>query len=402
MNVRLALYGAGVSAVTPFLPVEPGTKAERLGLEVPRVSPRPFLLHAVSVGEVRAARAFVDALAARRPEARVVLTTGNRDGRDAAERVRARSAAVEAVSYLPWDRPRAVERWLAALAPACVAVVETEIWPGLFLGAQRLGIPLFVVNARLPEREAKRYRLLRGFFRPVLEAVTGIAAQTPADLDRFVSLGARPERTVVLGNLKFDAADPSASAEKPHTAPTLVAGSTHAPEERWLLAAFTSLRRSRPDLKLVLAPRHPHRAGAIAEEARRLGFDASAVCVVDRFGVLPGLYAGAAAAFIGGSLVPRGGQSPIEPAAAGIPIVMGPSDSSFREISRRLEEAGALLRIAPGAEPSSALACAFERLLADEDARVERGRKARRVFEEGRGAADATVTWLLDHLESSG
>jgi 3-deoxy-D-manno-octulosonic-acid transferase len=199
------------------------------------------VVHAVSAGEVVAAGALIGELQKR--GARVIVTVGNAAGREAAERLRGRFPSIEGVFFLPWDRRRAMRRWLRKTDPDAVAVVETELWPNLFRACGETGVRLLVVNGRIDPRDVARYRLAPRFFRRVLRPAH-IGAQDEVELRRFVDIGADPDRVAILGNLKVDAAremrSPSGAAEPRQR--MIVAGSTHAPEERVLLDAFGALR----------------------------------------------------------------------------------------------------------------------------------------------------------------
>lgn len=431
--VRLALgaYGAAMEAVTwtALVPYEAAREAlsgsraatvgERLGRRVPPgAGTRPRLLvHAVSVGEMAAAEALLLALRTELAGFSAVVTAGNRDGRAAAEALAARRSEVRGVQLLPWDRPASVRRWLQRLAPDAVCVVETELWPGLFLACRDLGVPLLVVNGRVYPRDAPRYRLARPLFREVLSAASWIGVQTETERIAFVEIGADPARVEVTGNLKLDLPVADAALPAPWSealadgAPLVVAGSTHPGEERVLLAALFRLRGRFPTARLVVAPRHPRRAAAVVEEARRAGLAAALwsrpergapfdVVVVDAIGPLPTLYGRATAAFVGGSLVRKGGQSPVEPAARGVPAVSGPDLSHFAEVASALERAGGLTRV-PGVDPARELASALEPLLADEGARREAGERAREAVERLRGAAALSARAVADRLRGA-
>ena len=365
-----------------------------------RVSPpaskaRPrIVLHAVSAGEMAVAGAIAESLARIEPGAAVHLTAGNADGVAAGERLRARIPAVASVGFLPWDRRTLVERWLAALDPDAVAVVETEIWPNLFRACARAGVPLLVVNGRVPDRDLARYRLGRVFFRRVLADVRGVLARSAEDARRFVAIGAPAERVRDAGDVKFDAAAASAADRGPsgRSGPVVVAGSTHAPEERLLLSACAALRNDFPDLSLVIAPRRVRRAAAIVRRARAAGFcaalasgaeAAAAVRVLDAIGGLRDLYAGGEIAFVGGTFSARGGHSPLEAAARGCALLIGPRPGSFRDAVAGLEAAGAAER----ALRREDLAPSLRALLSDAGRRQDLGRRARAFAESGRGAA---------------
>jgi 3-deoxy-D-manno-octulosonic-acid transferase len=211
-------------------------RAERLGTAPPPCGPGRLLLHAVSAGEMTAVSALASEIERTAPGVKLLLTTGTSEGRIVAERVRETCGAVEAVSFLPWDRPATIRRWLSRLAPSGVVTVEAELWPGLFLGARSLGIPVAVASGRLRPGEARRYARAGPFFRPVVDAVSWIGARTEEDRERFLAIGASPSRVEVTGDLKLDAPTPSAALPPEWEAcladgpPLLVAASTHAPE----------------------------------------------------------------------------------------------------------------------------------------------------------------------------
>ncbi len=414
-RAAFAAYGlaaAGAVAVARGLLLRrtpPDERLERLGTGPAPCGPGRLLLHAVSAGEMVAASALVEALARLAPERRVLLTTGTRDGRAVAERVRASSPNVDAFACLPWDRPAVVRRWLERLEPAAVVTVEAELWPGLFLGARALGVPVAVAGGRLRPGEARRYALGRAAFRPVVASASWIGARTEADRARFLAIGAEPSRVEVVGDLKVDAPAPRAAfppgwddvlASGP---PLLVAGSTHAPEEEVLLDAFLRLRAERRDVRLALAPRHVSRAVEMEGLARAAGLETRrlsgppggfAVLVVDLFGHLDALLARAAVAFVGGTLARVGGHSPVGAAEAGVPLLAGPSVDGVRDLVEALRAAGGL-RTVEGESPAEALAAEVATLLSDEDGRRRRGAAARGALAPFRGAATRTAERLL-------
>jgi 3-deoxy-D-manno-octulosonic-acid transferase len=368
-----------------------GELRQRLG-EPPAPAAHPrIVLHAVSAGEMAAAGAIVESLGDVLSSAAVHLTTGNRDGLAAGERLRDRFPSIVSVSFLPWDRRRAIRNWLAAVDPDAVAVVETEIWPNLFRTCAISGIPLLIVNGRVPDRDYPRYRVARLFFRRVL-AGARVAARSPEDARRFVRIGAPSENVRVAGNVKFDAARADSDGRTESTAPVVVAGSTHPPEERLLLSAFLRLRREFPGLTLVLAPRRVGRGPAILRRARAAGLRAAAasagassspeVLVVDVIGGLRGRYVEGEIAVVGGTFSRRGGHTPLEAAARGCAVVSGPRTGNFREILVDMRSAGAAAIVAP-----RGLETALRELLGDPARRAELGRRGRAFAESGRGAA---------------
>jgi 3-deoxy-D-manno-octulosonic-acid transferase len=400
----------------------PGDLAERLGrVVVPprRHGCRRLVVHAVSVGEMRAAAALVRALVAADPAVEVILSAGNRDGRAAARRFAAGCAPVRAVLLLPWDRRAAMRRWLAALRPDAVAVVETEIWPCLFATCRRLGVPLALVSGRLAPRDVPRYRLARPFFRHVLGCAEWIGVQGEADRRRFLRIGAAPESLRVLGDLKRSpevVVDPGravsgggweASAAGPVAPPLLVAGSTHAPEERWLLWALAALRRQGGTSRLLLAPRRPGRAAAVCRLARRQGLhshrtsagpaDGWDVLVLDELGMLAPLYGAGTLAFVGGTLARRGGHTPLEAAAQGLPLLAGPHTAHIAELAGELEGAGALWRLRDRHD----LVAAWWVLLSDPERRRRMAAAALGVAAAGEDTAAGYARALLADLAAA-
>ncbi|HVO51606.1 MAG TPA: glycosyltransferase N-terminal domain-containing protein [Thermoanaerobaculia bacterium] len=422
-GLALGAWAAGMEAATwaglvPAIALcrrrdvaRPRELGERLGRSLPSVAAgrKPWLVHAVSAGEMSAASAIVAEMGRRAVGLRAFLTTGTEAGRRIADALAgAYPDVVAGVAYLPWDRPAAMRRWLAALGPEAAVVIEAELWPGLFDAARRASVPIAVASGRLTDAEAQRYRLVRPLFRGILSAPAWIGVQTPGDAGRFVAAGAEAARVEVAGNLKWDA--PARGRALPAEweaclgGPLVAGASTHAPEEELLFDALASIRGNVRDVRLVLAPRHVGRALAVAASARAHGLRASLlsappargwdVLVVDGYGFLPSIYGKAAVVFVGGSLAPRRGHSPIEPALSGVPLVMGPHDDSCEEASRALEDAGALARVSPLAAAPS-LASAVANFLRSPHAARRASAASRAVADRERGAAARAVDRIL-------
>lgn len=357
----------------------------------------PVLIHAVSLGEMHAASPLVAALAA--TEHRLLLTSGTLAGLEAARTLARQHAAVEGVAYLPWDR-RAIRRWLAGIAPSAVVVMETEIWPNLFRTCADLRVPLFVANGRIRPADVRKYRLARAFFVRVLDSAVWIGVQSAAERDRFLAIGAPAGRLEVAGNLKFDAAlapgaAPSLRTSDASDRPLVVAGSTHDPEERWLLECARLLEGCGRPIRLVLGPRNVARARRLVRLARsrrlrvRLWSDRSDagwdVLVLDRYATLRACYAEADIVVVGGTFVPVGGHNILEPAALARPIVVGPHVEEISTLVRQFEAARALVRV--WGEPARALAESCGALLADR-ARARRiGERAGALCRQSAGSA---------------
>ncbi|WP_345294311.1 lipid IV(A) 3-deoxy-D-manno-octulosonic acid transferase [Luteimonas vadosa] len=367
-------------------------------------------VHAVSVGEVNAAAPLVNALLAMRPDLRLLVTTITPTG---SARVRALwKDRVEHV-YLPYDLSGAVKRFLHHFQPRLALILETELWPNLLFCCRDRGVPAYLVNARLSERSLHGYRVLRPLIGRALRTLRKVAAQSPADADRFRRLGGQPDRIEVLGNLKFDTpVDASARAfaaafrDRAPRRPAWIAASTHEDEEAAVLALHARLRRRWPDLLLLWAPRHPERFRAVAQQAVQAGWrvatrrltqapdEDDAVFVIDTLGELMQFYGCADVAFVGGSLQPVGGHNLLEPAAMGTAIVTGPHLHNFSDIAGKLVAAGAL-RVCSDAD---AVGDALEALLGDADERASMVASGMELVRQGRGALARTLAMVSAEL----
>jgi 3-deoxy-D-manno-octulosonic-acid transferase len=387
-----------------------GEARNRMGWSRPGPGRPRILVHAVSAGEVAAAEPLLRLLGETLPGWNLLLSAGNPTGLQAAKNLAQRLPGVSVAGYLPWDRARATRQWLQSVDPRLVVVMETELWPNLFHQCRRLNIRLALINGRIYPRDLPRYRAIRGLMGGVLACADLIGVQNTAERERFLALGAAPELLVVGGNTKFDVqplatADPPGRSTRTDGALVLVGGSTHPPEERWLIAAFADLRHQFPGLRLVLAPRDPGRAPHIARIARARGLSAllasettsrgeGELILLDRMGRLPGWYARADLAFVGGSLCRHGGHNILEPAAVGCPILVGPHTVHFEDIVARFRAAEALVQLQGPVELQKALAL----LLADGGLRRRLAENAQRELSRGRGASRTYLKHLLGLL----
>jgi len=367
----------------------------------------PIWVHAVSVGEVGAAAPLVRALRERYPYAPVLVTTTTPTGYDTV--TRQFGETVQHV-YFPYDLPWIVRRFLRRFRPRMLLLMETELWPNVIHEARVAGIPVVLVNGRMSEQSAGRYRWLRGITAAMLGSLSRIAAQTAADATRLRSLGAPAERIHITGSLKYDIHLPASVFEEGAAIrrelginrPIVMAGSTRPGEEEVLLDMLARLRLRHPTLLLVMAPRHPERFETVADLCRREALIVARrqsgescgpevdVFLVDTMGELLKFYAAADVAFVGGSLAPFGGQNVLEPAALGVPIVTGPHLFNFEEIAARLREVGAL-EIGTDA---AALAASVSRWLEDSDRRDAAGRAGSDIVARNKGATTAVVAML--------
>lgn len=364
-------------------------------------------IHAVSVGETRAALPLVRALQARWPGVPLLITQMTPTGR-------ATAAALypdAEIRYLPYDTPAAVARFLSDHAPRFGVLMETELWPNLIAAAARSGVPLFLANARLSEKSLAGYRRIGALIRPALAQLTGVAAQTAEDARRLTQLGAREVH--VCGNTKFDFTPPLDKLalgedfrQRIGPRPVLVCASTREGEEALLFAAWSAARARVGRVLLVVVPRHPERFDSVAGLAEGAGLACvrrseegpvppdAAVWLGDSMGELFGYYAAADVAFVGGSLLPLGGQNLIEPASIGRPVLFGPHMFNFAEASRLALEAGAARQVPDaGALVDEALA-----LLADAPARQAMHDAALAFTAAHRGASDRIVELIAGRL----
>lgn len=370
-------------------------------------------VHAVSVGETRAAQPLVDALLAARPDARVLLTHMTPGGRATSEQLFGDRVLR---CYVPYDMPHAVRRFLRAWRPSLGLVMETEVWPTLIDECKHADVPLVLTNARMSARSFKRAAKFGAGAREVFGGFTRVLAQSPSDAERLTALGAR--NVAVLGNLKFDMASPPALIARGRDwrraigeRPVWVAASTREGEEELVLQAFAAL--DVPDALLILVPRHPQRFDEVAALVERKNFKlerrsrwapaaaaaASAhegvrvlpqdvsVLLGDSMGEMGAYYAAADLAFIGGSLLPLGGQNLIEACAVGVPVLIGPHVFNFTQATADATAAGAALQVQDPAD----LARALRELFNDRPRRVAMGAAAAAFASRHRGATARTV-----------
>ena len=366
-------------------------------------------VHAVSVGEVQAAVPVVTGLQQRYPQYRFLITTTTPTG---FERVKLAFGETVTHTYMPYDLPDVVNRFLGRIDPELAIVFETELWPNLIHCCHQRAVPLLLANARLSERSAAGYARVGRLAALMLAQVSAIAAQSDADATRLIGLGAQPGRVRVTGSVKFDLRLPASLHEQAQALRrrwglerhVWVAASTHEGEDEQVLEVFSRVRERYADTLLVLVPRHPERFARAGALSRRRGFrtaersrepDSFAdidVLVGDTMGELPLLYATSDVAFVGGSLVPVGGHNMLEPAALGVPVLFGPHVFNFAEISRRLCEQNASIQIHDTAELTAQLL----RFLTDANLRHTTGQNGREFVERNGGAGDR----VLDMVEA--
>ncbi len=378
---------------------------ERLGY----VAPLPsgcLWIHAVSVGEARAALPLIRALRARYPDYPLLVTTTTLTG---SRQVREALGAHVHHVYVPYDLPGAVQRFLQQTQPRIAIIMETELWPNLLRQSAHAKIPILLANARLSERSARNYsRMVGTLTASMLQDISLIAAQTDADAERFRTLGASGVKVEVVGNIKYDLTLPGDLFEQGQTLrqeflgksrPVWIAASTHAGEDEQLLDALAQVRKNQPDVLFLLVPRHPERFNKVATLCQQRGFKVArrseqrpcsldiAIFLGDSMGELLLFYAASDLAFVGGSLVAKGGHNVLEPALLGLPVLFGNHMFNFSEIGQRLLAAKAAWQVKDSAE----LAATVGRLLANPELCQHIGKRGQAVVECHRGALNTLL-----------
>ena len=389
---------------------EPGYRThlgERLGFYGRRPEKRQtIMVHAVSVGETRAAEPLIEALLAARPDARILLTHMTPTGRATGKALFAKHGDRVIQSFLPYDTGFMVGRFLRHFAPAACILMETEVWPNLIHGCAEYNVPVALVNARLSERSLRRGRKFKGLMTDAARALTLVAAQTPADAERIASLGA--PNVAVTGSIKFDVVPPQAALDtgamlraRFSNRPVLLCASTREGEEALILDAYRAMDTRPAGMLLVLVPRHPQRFDEVARMVEGRGLtlarrsalpdnvDAD-VLLGDSMGEMFAYYAACDCAFIGGSLLPLGGQNLIEACALAKPVLVGEHTFNFLQATEEAVAAGAALRV----PDAPALLRTAAGLLDDDVRRAAMGAQALAFAARHRGATVRTVELL--------
>lgn len=358
-------------------------------------------IHAVSVGECEAAFPLVRRLQVEYPKLPILMTCTTPTGSS-----RIQSVLGDSVMhvYLPYDLPWLARKFLSHFKPRLGIIMETEIWPNLFAAAEKLDIPLLIANGRLSERSMRGYVRLSSLITPAMRPVRRIAAQSEADAARYVAIGAKEASVINVGNIKYDIDwtlhQVRDSLSLRHdwlgARKVIVAGSTHPGEEELVLAAFRRVRERFADAVLIIVPRHPERGRSVEDLCLNEGYAARRlteitqftgnddILVIDKVGELRRFYGTAQVAYIGGSLVPHGGQNPLEPLVAGVPVIFGPYMHNFKEIRHSILEAGAGMEVLSDTELSEQLI----RLLAHPETARDMGKRGESLIRQNQGAVN--------------
>ncbi len=394
---------------------------QKFGIVPPEVyaamkgSPRIWI-HAVSVGEVTAAAPVLASLREHLPDACIVLSTSTETGQEMARKI---CPAATAFIYYPLDFPWVVKKVVGSVKPDMVVLVETELWPHFILTSRDTGAKIVMINGRISPRSFKRYKLTSFFWKKILSDIVEIGAISVIDAERLKAMGMAESRIRVLGNAKYDSLAARAApalqeeiARRLNVRPEekfLVAGSTHEGEDRIVLDTYRSVLAQYPQFRLIIVPRHPERGQDVFSLVQRAGFSDSVkmseinkgrqrlderVIVVDVIGELFKLYSLASVVFCGGSLVPKGGQNILEPAAWGKVVFYGPSMEDFRDEKDLLESAGSGIPVSGGEE----LLDGILKLLSNPEELLKRGEKGRDTVISNMGAAQRYASMIRMHL----
>lgn len=404
-----SLYSIALYLISPLLLVYLAMRAfkskdyrgrwnERFALKSLRQT--DLLVHSVSMGETLAAIPLIKQLQQQHPELSITITTTSPTG--SAEVVRAFGVSVQHC-YLPFDLALCAKRFVNQVSPKCCIIMETELWPNLIHYLKQAGTQVLLANARLSQKSADSYRKYHKLTVPMLNQLDGIAVQSQQAAERFIALGVAPERITVCGSLKFDISideqliDTAKNLKELWHAtdkPVWVAGSVHPGEFDALIEAHQQLLAKYPNALMVMVPRHPEQFDAAAQAIRSAGLTLARrskeepvlpetqVLLGDTMGELLTFYGAADQAFVGGSIIVHGGHNPLEPAAMGLPVMVGPHYRDFNEITELLASAGGLQVVDSG----QALANNLIRLFDDKEAYRQASIAAKSVVEQNRGS----------------
>lgn len=378
---------------------------------------KTIIFYGVSVGEVLAVENLVKKTRETFPNFDIILLTGTKTGQDMANKKLGKIA--DFISYFPFDFPFCINNMLNKLRPDAIFVMETELWPNFAYLTNKRKIPTFIINARISDRTFNSYKKLKFFFAPILKKYTNIYPQSNQDKEKFLSLGANPETTITMGNLKFDIKKADVSNlnfEKNSQHKIILAGSTHSGEDEIILDAFVSLKKDFSDLKLIIAPRHPERNENVFKLMQKTGFESVKrseypphpsplpagarenatlfetcdIILLDTMGELAKFYSVCDIAFIGGSFNKTGGHNPLEATIFKKPVISGPSIHNFKDIYAILTHENAAKIV----NSKEKLTNEFTNLLKNESDYLNAIRACENVFEQNGGALNFVIDVL--------
>ena len=400
--ISLPIYAAVRACRGKFLP---GWK-EKLGKFIaPELGEKVIMFHGVSVGEVIALENLIKKTKETFPDYKIVITTGTKTGQEIAHKKFGNIA--DFITYFPFDITICVELFLKKIKPSVVLIAETELWPTFAAYCKKREIPLFVINGRISDSTYKSYRLLKGFFKELFKNYTKILTQSEEDKEKFISIGAPSDKTMVMKNLKFDVKRIDANIEigKGNNR-IIIAGSTHKGEDEIVLNSFSELKKEFPDIKLLLAPRHLTRVNNVKELVEKTNlpygqrsnndtFSNNDIIILDTLGELSKMYQICDFAFIGGSFNKTGGHNPLEAVVYNKPAISGPSIHNFRDIYWILSRSKAGKVVKTPQELTNYM----HKLLEDKEFYIESCNDCKTVFEFQQGAMEFVINELKSILK---
>lgn len=383
---------------------------DRLGIFLAPLRKGGLWIHAVSVGESMAAVPLIRELQKRFPNMPITVTSTTPTGYMRIENIFKDKSKLFHI-YFPYDLPGCLTRFLDRVQPDLLILMETELWPNCLWICKKRNIPVMIVNGRLSPRSMQGLQRIKRLTKQMMDCLTQVVAQSEEDGARFIELGLPSKRLMVTGNIKFDMVsreNVAIEAIKLRVSfgsmrPVWIAASTHAGEEEKILLAFREIQKRFKDILLILVPRNPERFRAVIDLVESKGYSVvlrssklsvnskTQILIGDTMGELDLLYAASDVAFVGGSLVPIGGHNTLEPAAVGIPVVVGPFVHNFSEITQLLQRAGALIQIKEVEELTEVVL----RWLNKTEERQFAGEQGKKVIERNRGV----VTTLADLIQ---
>lgn len=400
--ISLPIYAAVRACRGKFLP---GWKEKLGNFTAPELGEKVIMFHGVSVGEVIALENLIKKTKETFPDYKIVITTGTKTGQEIAHKKFDNIA--DFITYFPFDITICVEIFLKKIKPSVVLIAETELWPTFAAYCKKREIPLFVINGRISDATYKSYRLLKGFFRELFKNYTKILTQSEEDKEKFISIGAPVDKTMVMKNLKFDVKRVDANIEigKGNNR-IIIAGSTHKGEDEIVLNSFSELKKEFPDIKLLLAPRHLTRVNNVKELVEKTNlpygqrsnndtFLNNDIIILDTLGELSKMYQICDFAFIGGSFNKTGGHNPLEAVVYNKPAISGPSIHNFRDIYWILSRSKAGKVVKTPQELTNYM----RKLLADKEFYAESCNDCKTVFEFQQGAMEFVINELKSILK---
>lgn len=383
--------------------------SEKLGFNLGEpLAKKSIVFYGVSVGEILALQNLIIETKKQFPDYNIVVTTGTKTGQEMAKKKL--GEITDYITYFPFDFPFCINNFFKKVNPKVIIVAETELWPNIAYYSKKNNIPLYIVNGRMSDRTYGSYKKLSFFFKPILQKYTKILTQSETDNKKLISIGANPNTTQIMGNLKFDInvnLDNFSPIEKNGDDKIIIAGSTHSGEDEIILSAFEEIYKSNSNVKLLIAPRHPERNNSVFELCQKTGlrvgkrsnndnFTNNDIILLDTLGELSKMYSICEFAFIGGSFNKTGGHNPLEANIFNKPVISGPSTNNFKDIYAIITRTNAGVIVKNKEE----LITQMNKLLNNQEYYKHACEDCKLVFEQNRGAMNVVIDELHKLINS--